>query len=127
VRGSNEPESVTYVPLLFVTYVLDLYTPRTRLEGFVRSLEKSGPRANFFRIEEIDAPCVRPEGEGQGCPESKLAPFRFAQTNAAIPPDFSSLAHQVQRGLKNPRAGWHGRSPKGLPVGHFSKGRLSII
>ncbi len=38
--------------------------------GSVRLLGKFRPLINFFRIEEIDALHVRPQGEGQGCPES---------------------------------------------------------
>jgi hypothetical protein len=43
--------------------------------GSVRSLEKSGPLINFFRIEEIDALHVRPQGEVQGCAESNSLRF----------------------------------------------------
>jgi hypothetical protein len=48
--------------------------------GFVYSLEKSGSRTNFFRIEEIDAPEVRLKGEGHGCPESQFG--RTAELDA---------------------------------------------
>ena len=98
---------------LFVTYVLDSYNPMNPPFRFVRSFGKFRSRINFFRIEEIDAPQVRPKGEGQGCPESNLlrsdmAPFSL---------NFPSLAHRVQRGFKKQK-----KRPDPGSHPHFSLG-----
>jgi hypothetical protein len=63
--------------------------------GFVLSLEKSGPRLNFFRIEEIDALHVCPQGEVQGCTESNS----LRSNKSRFPLNFPALAHRVQRGI----------------------------
>jgi hypothetical protein len=68
--------------------------------GSVRSLEKSGPLINFFRIEEIDALHVRPQGEVQGCAESNSLRFTPLRQKL-LSTDFSSLAHRVQGGFQN--------------------------
>jgi hypothetical protein len=56
------------------------------------------PKDIFAGMAKMDALYVRPKGEGQGCPESKLAPFHSAQTDATVPPDFPALTHRGQGG-----------------------------
>ena len=55
---------------------------------------KLRPRLNFFRIEEIDALHVRPQGEVQGCTESNS--LRSDSSRFFL--NFPALAHRVQRG-----------------------------
>ncbi len=64
---------------------------------FVRSFGKFRSRINFFRIEEIDAPKVRPKGEGQGCPESNL----LRSDMGRFFPEFSFTHSSGSKGVKS--------------------------
>ncbi len=75
-------------------------SPVTPPFGFVCSLEKSGPRLNFFRTEEIDAPKVRPKGEGQGCPESNSLRFTSLRQGPLFPWIFLHSLTGFRGGLK---------------------------